>query len=223
MVRPRSSAAHLTTNRVGAAWVFTPPAPTCAGASSGTAAGGGSTSVRLNCTGAPGAALRYSIVTAPAHGSISAIDNAGATAGYTSQSGFNGQDSFTYRATDQWGNSSNVATATITVPPATPTCAAATAATPPGGGQVTVTLRCSAPRGIALTYAVLAGPSHGSVSAINQTNGQLSYFRRVVSSDRTASPIRPSTPEAHRSPRPPVSRSRRLHRAPSPRSSARRG
>jgi hypothetical protein len=162
--------------RVGAVWVFTPAAPTCANVSSRTAAGGAPTSVRLSCTGAPGAALRYSAVTAPGHGSIGAIDNASGTVGYTSPTGFNGQDSFTYKATDQWGNSSNVATATITVPPATPSCTDATAATAPGGGQVTVTLTCTAPPGIALTYAVLAGPSHGSVSAINQTNGQLSYF-----------------------------------------------
>jgi hypothetical protein len=162
--------------RVGAAWVFTPPAPTCANVSARTAAGGGPAPVRLNCAGAPGASLRYSVVAAPRHGSIGAIDNAGGMVSYTSQAGFNGQDSFTYKATDQWGNSSNLATATITVPPAAPTCTDATAATAPGGGQVTVTLTCTAPPGIALTYAVLAGPSHGSVSAINQTNGQLSYF-----------------------------------------------
>jgi hypothetical protein len=114
-------------------------------------------------------------VTAPTHGSISAIDNASGTVSYSSQAGFNGQDAFAYKATDQWGDSSNVATATITVPPATPTCADASAATAPGGGQVIVTLTCTAPPGIALSYTVLAGPSHGSVSAINQTNGQLNY------------------------------------------------
>jgi hypothetical protein len=165
-------------NRSGAAWVFTPPAPTCANVSSRTTAGGGPTSVPLNCSGAPGAAVRYSVVTAPTRGSISAIDNASGTLSYTSQPGFSGQDSFAYKATDKWGDSSNVAMATITVPPATPKCADAAAASPPGGGQVTVTLRCTAPQGVPLTYAVLGGPSHGSVSAINQTNGQLNYFRQ---------------------------------------------
>ncbi|HET7378756.1 MAG TPA: PKD domain-containing protein [Gaiellales bacterium] len=64
----------------------------------------------------------------------------------------------------------------MTVPPATPTCADTTASTPPGGGQATITLTCTAPPGIALSYAVLAGPAHGSVSAITQTNGQLNYL-----------------------------------------------
>jgi hypothetical protein len=101
----------------GAAWVFAPAAPTCNDVTVTTPAGGGPTSVVLSCTAPAGAQLTYAAVNAPAHGSLSAIEQAGARLTYTPAAGFAGTDSFTYLVSDQWGVS-NIATVTSSVPPA---------------------------------------------------------------------------------------------------------
>ncbi|HTU94462.1 MAG TPA: Ig-like domain-containing protein, partial [Solirubrobacteraceae bacterium] len=51
-------------------------------------------------------------------------------------------------------------------PPA-PACATTEAATPAGGGAVTVALPCSGPAGAALSYAIVSGPAHGSLGPLS--------------------------------------------------------
>ena len=72
--------------------------------------------VSLHCADADGDAVTRSIVSGPAHGTLSAIDSAAGTVTYAPASGFTGTDSFTFDATDGV-NSSAPAAATITVRP----------------------------------------------------------------------------------------------------------
>jgi hypothetical protein len=163
-------------NSTGAAWVLTQH-PVCANTTAETPAGGGTATIPFSC-GAPadGGPLTYQIVSGPAHG---ALGNAsGAAVGYSSTAGFFGTDQITYQALDSLG-SSNVATATIAVPPARPVCQGTSALTPPGGGPAQVTLRCTAPSGVPLAYAVVSSPSHGTVSAVSQRAGTLVYVSRI--------------------------------------------
>jgi hypothetical protein len=70
--------------------------------------------VSLRCSDADGDAVTRSIVSGPAHGSLSAINDAAGTVTYTPAAGFTGMDTFAYAASDGV-NHSAAATATITV------------------------------------------------------------------------------------------------------------
>jgi Bacterial Ig domain len=71
--------------------------------------------VVLGCSDAdPGNTLHWSIVTPPGHGTVSAIDGTGGVT-YTPKSGFGGLDRFTFKATDNEGADSNVATINLNV------------------------------------------------------------------------------------------------------------
>jgi Big-like domain-containing protein/lactonase family protein with 7-bladed beta-propeller len=93
-------------------------APVCQPASVLTAFGQPA-SVPLRCSDADGDAVTRSIVSGPAHGSLSAIDNAAGTVTYTPAVGFTGTDNFTFAATDGV-NGGPPATAAITVGPPPP-------------------------------------------------------------------------------------------------------
>jgi hypothetical protein len=167
--------------RAGGAWVFTPPAPSCVNVASTTAAGGGASAVQLSCAGVAGAALSYAIVAQPGHGRRGTIDQGSGRVTYTPQSRRAASADRTLSHTrppisDQWGDTSNLAMVTIAIPPAVPTCTDTTARAHAGGGQVTVTLLCTAPPGVPLSDAILTSPAHGVVSAVNQTNGQVNYL-----------------------------------------------
>jgi hypothetical protein len=71
--------------------------------------------VVLGCSDAdPGNTLHWSIVTPPGHGSVSTIDGTGGIT-YTPNSAFGGLDRFTFKATDNEGADSNVATINLQV------------------------------------------------------------------------------------------------------------
>jgi Bacterial Ig domain/FG-GAP repeat len=164
----------------GAAWVFTDPAP-CSDVGASTAPGGGLATIALSCSAPPSASITYSIVTSPAHGALEPINQSNGQVTYISQPGYVGSDSFTYEATDSAG-AANVATATINVPPlppAPPTCVNVTAKTRAGGGAASVKLSCRAPAGVPFSYAIVASPAHGTVSAIAQGSGELVYVSRL--------------------------------------------
>jgi hypothetical protein len=75
--------------------------------------------VELDCSGTP--PLTYAVVSQPSHGQISGFNPSSETLTYMPDSAFAGPDTFTYRATNQFGNS-NTATVTIDVaaPPPPP-------------------------------------------------------------------------------------------------------
>src|SRR5207237_467238 len=82
------------------------------------------TPVQITLTGTdpiPNDILKFSVVANPTHGNLTNPTSNSVT--YTPNAGFSGTDSFTYKATDGQGVSSNIATVTITVnapPPAPP-------------------------------------------------------------------------------------------------------
>ncbi len=78
------------------------------------------TPLQLNCSGPPSTQLTYTIVSQPAHGTLSNPSNSGQLT-YTPDNGYSGGDSFTYKASDASG-SSNTATVMLTVsgPPPPP-------------------------------------------------------------------------------------------------------
>ncbi|HXA55526.1 MAG TPA: Ig-like domain-containing protein [Solirubrobacteraceae bacterium] len=92
--------------------ITTEAPPVCAAVQVTAPANGAAASVSLSCTGNP---LSYSVLASPTHGTLGAIDQANGQVTYTPQSGYVGQDTFTYEATSS-GGSSAPATVTITVP-----------------------------------------------------------------------------------------------------------
>ncbi len=77
------------------------------------------TGVPLTCADRNGDALGYAVTTPPAHGTLGAIDQAGAAVTYSPFAGFAGADAFSYRATAA-GLDSAPARATLTVAAAPP-------------------------------------------------------------------------------------------------------
>ena len=75
---------------------------------------GAAVTVPLACVDADGDAVTRAAVAGPAHGSLSAVNNAAGTVTYTPATGFHGTDTFTFAASDGL-NSSVAATATVTV------------------------------------------------------------------------------------------------------------
>jgi hypothetical protein len=95
-----------------------PPHPTAYSKTIQTNAG---TSVQVTTTGTdpiPGDVLKFSVVGLPQHGTLTNPTSNSVT--YVPNPGFSGTDSFTYKATDGQGVSSNIATASITVNPPPP-------------------------------------------------------------------------------------------------------
>jgi hypothetical protein len=132
----------------------------------------------LPCSGPAGAGLSYAIVSGSTHGSLGAVGADGRVT-YTSQPGYVGGDTFSYRVSDTWGVS-NTGTATITVPPfAAPTCSNVSAHGPKGATRVTVTLSCGAPAGVRMSYVIVTAPGDGKLGKIDQTSGRVTYIAPV--------------------------------------------
>jgi PKD repeat protein len=121
------------------------------------------TPLPVTLTGADvdGDALAFTVVSGPEHGTLS-----GATPDlvYTPPRHFNGGDSFTFKAGDGTADS-NVATITITVTPVDqPPMAHGQSVTTPEDTPLPITLTADEVDGDALTFTVVTGPAHGSLS-----------------------------------------------------------
>jgi hypothetical protein len=117
--------------------------------------------VTLSATDADGNPLTYSVVASPAHGTLSGTAPA---LTYTPTANYNGADSFTFRANDGTVNS-NTATVSITVNAVNDAPVAnAQSATTSQNVAAGVTLSATDADGNPLTYTVVAGPAHGSLS-----------------------------------------------------------
>ena len=120
--------------------------------------------VTLSGSDADGDALTYTVVTQPAHGSLTGT---APNLHYVPYLGFYGTDSFTYKVNDGKADSS-VATVTITVVKLPDVNRAPTAngqsVTTDEDTPKTITLTGTDPDGDALTYTVTAQPSHGTLS-----------------------------------------------------------
>ena len=127
-----------------------------------TAGFGAATPVTLSSTNDDGERLVYSVVTPPAHGTLSGT---APELTYTPEAGYSGGDSFTYRVADAT-TSSAPATVSITVgdkPNAAPV-AKDLEVDAEFGSATSVTLPGTDTDGDSLTYAVVAGPAHGTLS-----------------------------------------------------------
>ena len=127
------------------------------------------------CSDADGDTLTYEIVDQPTHGTLSA-PGAGGSRTYTPANGYEGPDSFTFRASDGTDHSATY-TVSITVTPSTngaPVCTTFSRSIAPGTAT-TIQLACSDPEGDLITLEKVAGPSHGTLGAIDQGTDQVVY------------------------------------------------
>ncbi|HKS36835.1 MAG TPA: Ig-like domain-containing protein [Verrucomicrobiae bacterium] len=115
----------------------------------------------LSGSDADGGVLTYSIVSAPAQGSLSGTPP---NLSYRPNTNYSGADSFTFRVNDGTTDS-GVATVSITVTPVNdPPIATGTSATSAEDTSVNVVLGGSDTEGAPLTYVVVAPPTQGSLS-----------------------------------------------------------
>jgi Big-like domain-containing protein/List-Bact-rpt repeat protein len=143
-------------------------APTCTDRSDSTAHNTAVT-VSLPCS-APGA-ITYSIVSPPSHGTLATVGPTGDVT-YTPASGFAGTDSFTFEATDTHSQSSNVATATITVGANhAPACSDQTISVRHATAKHVVLGCTDSDPGNTLRWSIVTPPGHGTVGAIDGTGG----------------------------------------------------
>ncbi len=152
----------------------TPPPndpPACSDVSRNIAPGAPAT-IQLACSDPDGDPVTLEIVTAPAHGTLGAIDQGTDRVVYTPDAGYTGGDSFSYRATDGTVAGPE-ATVSIDVTGA-PECEDVTRKTEVGAA-VAIPLSCTDPDGDALTLSTIAAPSHGTLGTIDQGTDQVLY------------------------------------------------
>jgi hypothetical protein len=128
---------------------------------SAAAAAGIAGSLHLSCASGAGDQLTYTVVSAPAHGTLG-TPGADGSISYTAAAGYTGSDSFTYKATGSTGSS---AVETVSVSVAQPPTCTALNTTAPQGQATSITLSCTDPKGGALTYALVSQPAHGTLTA----------------------------------------------------------
>jgi hypothetical protein len=117
--------------------------------------------ITLSATDADGNPLTYSIVSSPSHGTLSGTPP---NVTYSPSPSYNGSDSFTFKANDgaSDSNNANVSLSVVAVNDA-PT-AQAQSVTTSEGVPVGITLSATDPDNSSLTYAIVASPSHGTLS-----------------------------------------------------------
>ncbi len=127
------------------------------------------------CSDVDGDTLSYDIVTQPTHGTLS-DPGPGGSRTYTADADYEGSDSFTFRAFDGTDHSATQ-TVSITVTPSTngaPVCSTFSRSIAPGTAT-TIQLICSDPEGDPITLEKVAGPTHGTLGAIDQGTDQAIY------------------------------------------------
>ncbi len=135
--------------------------PTCDDASL-TARAGSAVTIPLTCTDPDGDDLTLAKATGPAQGTLSAFGPSSVT--YTPDLDADGQDSFTYTASDGVATSQPATvTIAITHPPRCDAVARRTRA----ATSVSVPLSCSDADGDPLTLSIAGGPSKGTLGAIS--------------------------------------------------------
>src|ERR1051325_833125 len=119
-------------------------------------------SITLTATDPNNDPLTYSIVTPPAHGTLSPPGSGVAARTYTPTTGYEGPDSFTFKANDGTLDS-NVATVSITVQNGQPVANDQTV-TLNKNTQQSITLTATDPNNDPLTYSIVTPPAHGTLS-----------------------------------------------------------
>ncbi len=120
--------------------------------------------VVLGATDVEGDPLTFSIVTGPAHGTLS---GSGANRTYTPDPNYHGADSFTFKANDGVLDS-NLGVVSITVNSVNdPPVAAGASATLLEDTPKTLELAATDVDGDPLTYSIVSGPTHGTLGAVS--------------------------------------------------------
>ncbi|MDQ0465710.1 VCBS repeat-containing protein [Caulobacter ginsengisoli] len=116
-----------------------------------------------HATDVDGDSLTYSVVSGPQHGSLSF--NSDGTYSYTPDANYHGSDSFTFRANDGHGNS-NLGTISLDVDPPVNDNTVAYNGSGSGSedGIISGWASASDVDGDSLTYSLVNGPAHGSLS-----------------------------------------------------------
>lgn len=122
----------------------------------------------------PGVALTFSIVSNPAHGTVSLTPGSGRFS-YVPATGYVGADSFTFEATDAHGTVSNVATESVTV-----TDIAASLSNiwfQAYGSSASKGFFAASKRypGQVLTFSIVSPPLHGTLTITNPQSGAYTY------------------------------------------------
>lgn len=119
--------------------------------------------VTLSATDAEGNTLTFAVVSAPSHGTLG---GSAPNLTYMPQANYFGADSFTFRANDGRLDS-NVATVSIEVTPVNDApVAAGQSVTTTEDVSIAIALSASDVEADSLSFAVVAGPSHGSLTGI---------------------------------------------------------
>ncbi|HEX2668409.1 MAG TPA: Ig-like domain-containing protein [Gammaproteobacteria bacterium] len=131
----------------------------------------------LSATDPNGDPISFSIVTNPAHGSVTINNLSTGAFTYTPASGYSGSDSFTFKATDNGGLASNTATESVTVTSTVNHAPVASngSVTTTANTAVNGTLAATDQDGNSLTFSVVTSPAHGSVSITNTATGAFTY------------------------------------------------
>ena len=133
------------------------------------------TEITLTATDPEGNALTYAIVSQPQSGTITDLNEDTGSLVYTSDAGFTGKDSFTFKANDGTVDS-NTATVTITVNQVNdPPVAEKQSVTANAADPTEITLKATDPQGNALTYALVSEPQSGTITDLNEDTGSLVY------------------------------------------------
>ena len=133
------------------------------------------TEITLSATDPGGSALTYTIVSQPKSGTITDFNKDTGSLVYTSNDGFTGKDSFTFKANDGTVDS-NTATVTIAVNAVTnPPVADDQKVTANTADPTEITLSATDPGGSALTYAIVSQPKSGTITDFNKDTGSLVY------------------------------------------------
>jgi len=118
------------------------------------------TTITLSATDTEGSALTYTIVAAPAHGTLS---GSGSSLTYTPVNNYNGPDNFTFKANDG-SVDSNIATVSITVTPVNDA---------PVAISQSVNYLLNTPKSVVLTGSDVEGSSLTFIVVTNPANGVL--------------------------------------------------
>jgi VCBS repeat-containing protein len=132
-------------------------------------------SITLTATDVDGDTLTYSIVSGPTNGTISSFNPTNGALTYLPGTNYNGVDHFTFIANDGTVNSA-AALITITVTPVNdaPVANNQSVSTAEDTAK-TITLTATDVDGDALIYAVVTGPTNGTISGFSAATGALTY------------------------------------------------
>jgi hypothetical protein len=119
--------------------------------------------------------LTFILVGGPANGSVSGFNPATGAFTYTPNTNYNGSDAITFRVSDG-SSTSAVATVTINITPVNDAPIANNqSVSTPEDSALGITLVGSDVDLNGLTYSIVAGPTHGTISGFNASAGTLTY------------------------------------------------